>query len=43
MGNCTQVGFAVDPEQIITPISTFSRTFEDISSHPTEFSVGFTG
>ncbi|KAL4062763.1 hypothetical protein V8B97DRAFT_2026674 [Scleroderma yunnanense] len=38
----TEVGFAVDLEQIITPVSTFSQTFEDITSHPTEVAVSFT-
>ncbi|KAL4065522.1 hypothetical protein V8B97DRAFT_2025781 [Scleroderma yunnanense] len=38
-----EVGFAIDLEQIITLVSTFSQTFENISSHSTEVAVGFTG
>ncbi|KIM55660.1 hypothetical protein SCLCIDRAFT_134269 [Scleroderma citrinum Foug A] len=37
-----KVGFAVDPEQVIMPVSTFVHTFEDIHHHPTEFAVEFT-
>ncbi|KAG2097248.1 uncharacterized protein F5147DRAFT_747487 [Suillus discolor] len=39
----TEEGFSVDPEQVITPVSTFSRTFKDIQACSKEFSCGFTG
>ncbi|KAG1720472.1 hypothetical protein EDB19DRAFT_1917940 [Suillus lakei] len=37
----TEEGFSVDPKQVITLVSTFSRTFEDIQACSKEFACGF--
>ncbi|KAH7903914.1 hypothetical protein BJ138DRAFT_1019864, partial [Hygrophoropsis aurantiaca] len=39
----TDAGFAVDPELVLTPISTFAQTFKDIQTYKNEFTCGFTG
>ncbi|KAF8444474.1 hypothetical protein L210DRAFT_957941 [Boletus edulis BED1] len=39
----TDKGFAVDLEQVIVPVSTFSRTFEELSSCSDASGVTFTG
>lgn len=39
-----QKGFAVDPKQVIVPVSTFSHTFEELSSRSDVLNpVAFTG
>ncbi|KIK75687.1 hypothetical protein PAXRUDRAFT_18776 [Paxillus rubicundulus Ve08.2h10] len=38
----TEVGYSVDPELFIVPVSTFARTYKDIKANGSEFSKGFT-
>ncbi|KIK74857.1 hypothetical protein PAXRUDRAFT_19475 [Paxillus rubicundulus Ve08.2h10] len=38
----TEVGYSVDPELFIVPVSTFAQTYEDIKANGSEFSKGFT-